>query len=162
MQNKNVSLDLLLSPKGVTVFGVLGVVAVCVSFYFFYLVSVQSKWVGTYARVTDGAVVHYGRRPHYYKVRLQYKYQVEGSEYTGECELSPANSSLSEEANSMLATYFPNGRALEIYYDPAKPRNSIGNKDEPKQNGWRFLAFGIISLAASFLINWLAMNKRSV
>lgn len=160
MLNRNSKIEQLISPQGVIIFGAIGIISICVSVYFFHLVSVQSKWVGTYAKVTDGAVVHFGRRPNYYKVRLQYKYAVDGADYQGDCELSPQNSSSVEEANSILAKYFPNGRALEIYYDPANPKDSLGNKAEPNSKGWQFLVGGILSFVVAFLINWLIGKKR--
>lgn len=160
MLNRNSKIEQLISPRGVIIFGAIGIISICVSVYFFHLVSVQSKWVGTYAKVTDGAVVHFGRRPNYYKVRLQYKYAVDGADYQGDCELSPQNSSSVEEANSILAKYFPNGRALEIYYDPANPKDSLGNKAEPNSKGWQFLVGGILSFVVAFLINWLIGKKR--
>ncbi len=159
MLNRNSKIEQLISPQGVIIFGAIGIIAISVSLYFFNLVSVQSKWVGTYAKVTDGAVVHFGRRTYYYRVRLQYKYAVEGKDYQGECELSPQNSSSVEEANSILAKYFPNGRALEIYYDPANPKDSLGNKSEPNTKGWQFLIGGILSFIIAFLINWLIGKK---
>lgn len=160
MQNRNLKIEQIVSPQGVIIFGAIGIISICVSVYFFHLALVQSKWVGTYAKVTDGAVVHFGRRPYYYRVRLQYKYAVEGKDYQGECELGTQNPSLVEEADSMLAKYFPNGRALEIYYDPTNPKNSLGNKDEPNSKGWQFLVGGILSFVVSFLINGLLSRRH--
>lgn len=156
----NTKPNLLLSPQGASIFGALGVISICVSAYFFYLVSEQSKWVGTYARVTDGAVVHFGRRPYFYKVRLQYKYAVEGKDFEGECELSPQNTRSVLEANSILAKYIPNGRALEIYFDPRDPKNSQGNKAEPNLRAWQFLVGGVLSLLAAFVINSVSAGRK--
>ncbi|MDX2107736.1 MAG: DUF3592 domain-containing protein [Candidatus Melainabacteria bacterium] len=156
----NTKFNLLLSPQGASIFGALGVISLCVSAYFFYLASEQSKWVGTYARVTDGAVVHFGRRPYFYKVRLQYKYAVEGKDYQGECELSPQNTRSVLEANSILANYIPNGRALEIYFDPRDPKNSQGNKAEPNLRAWQFLVGGVLSLLAAFVINSVSSGRK--
>ncbi len=159
-QKSKSKFDLLISPQGAAIFGALGIIAIGVSMYFFYLVSVQSKWVGTYARVTDGSVFHVGRRPYFYKVRLQYKYAVEGKDYSGECELSPENTGSPEDANALLAKYTPNGRALEVYYDPKEPKNSQGNKAEPNLRAWQFLVGGILSLIAGFLINSISGKNR--
>lgn len=153
--------DLLLSPQGAAIFGALGIIAICISAYSFYLVSAQSKWVGTYARVTDGAVVHIGRRPYFYKVRLDYKYTVEGKELEGQCELSPENTRSVLEANSILASYIPNGRALEVYYDPRDPKNSSGNKAELNLHAWQFLVGGLLSLISALVINSVRVNRRS-
>ncbi len=152
--------DLLISPQGAAIFSAIGIITIGLSFYFFYLVSVQSKWVGTYARVTDGSVFHVGRRPYFYKVRLQYKYAVEGKDYLGECELSPENTASPEDANALLAKYTPNGRALEIYYDPKEPKSSQGNKAEPNLRAWQFLVGGILSLISAFIINNVSAGKR--
>lgn len=163
MQNQKAKsrFDLLISPQGAAIFGALGIIAIGVSIYFFYLVSVQSKWVGTYARVTDGSVFHFGRRPYFYKVRLQYKYSVEAKDYSGECELSPENTRSAEEANSILAKYIPGGRALEIYYDPKEPKNSQGNKAEPNLRAWQFLVGGILSMISALIINHVSINRRT-
>jgi len=160
MQNKKSKFDLLISPQGAAIFGALGVIAICVSVYFFYLVSVQSKWVGTYAKVSDGAVVHFGRRPYFYKVRLQYNYSVDGKNYSGQCELSPENTRSAGEANSILAKYTPDGRALEVYYDPKAPEHSQGNKAEPNLKAWQFLVGGVLSLISALVINTLSQGKR--
>lgn len=159
-QKSNPRFDWLISPQGVAIFGVIGGIAICVSFYYFYLFSAQSKWVGTYARVTDGSVFHIGRRPYFYKVRLLYKYQVEGQDYLGACELSPTSTASAQEANALLAKYIPNGRALEIYYDPKKPKNSLCRKAESNLRAWQFLVGGILSFIAAFLINRVSAKDR--
>lgn len=164
MQNQNLKpnskFNLLVSPQGAAIFLAIGIITIGLSFYFFYLVSVQSKWVGTYARVTDGSVFRVGRRSYFYKVRLQYKYAVEGKDYSGECELNPENTGSPEDANALLAKYTPNGRALEIYYDPNDPKSSQGNKAEPNLRAWQFLVGGILSLISAFIINNVSTRNR--
>lgn len=151
--------SLVMSPAGATLFMAAGIVAVCISFYMFFVGMSQNKWPGTYAKVTDGAVCHYGRRPYFYRVRLGYKYSVEGTEYTGSCDLNPTNPTSAGDANELMAKYWPNGRALEVYYDPKHPSTSVQDKGGASGNGAGFLIFGLLFVLAGFGIKRVTSNK---
>lgn len=143
----------IMSPAGASVFMAAGALAILISFYLFWQGAGQSKWSGTYGKVTYGSVCRVGRMPYRYSVRLGYTYNVEGKEYTGSCDISPENPTSPNDANALMAKYWPNGRALEVYYDPKHPSSSVQDKTGTSGNGVGFLLFGILFIVAGVGIN---------
>ncbi len=114
----------------------------------------QRTWTPAAGRVTENKVVRYhSRRSTSYSTYINYSYAADGVIYAaGPLEINKAKLYFSEgSAEEDLQENFPQGKSLDVYYNPAKPsQSSLGL---PGASGlaapivFLLLAAGLVSLA---------------
>lgn len=108
---------------------------------------------GTVTRTTVDEIAprQAGGRPTY-KLRISYRYAVGGKSYDGD-RFSFANDSPASRMNQFIVAErknYPNGKRLDVRYDPADPGNAVMDTSIA---GWRGVAaaFSVFFLAAALV-----------
>ena len=86
------------------------------------------------------------------QLNIQYRYDVEGNEYTGRYELPNDVDLLPELVESKL-NKFPLGQIVEVFYNPLKPEDA--SLEPGLQGDWLILALGIILILMGIVMFFL-------
>ena len=123
------------------------------------------KWAKTKGRITESKTMVTGSRPDsgtkagqsIRRIRIKYEYFVDGRDYIGarRCFSDYLPTKKKQEAQEIVE-YYPNGKEVEVYYKPFKPKLSVL---EPGLNvktalipflGFLPLIFAVITLLAGY------------
>jgi len=144
-------------PVGVALWFIVGLLGLVLSGFFYWIGVEQSHWVAAQAKAVDGWIWTRGRNTTYYVVALKYQYDVDGTAYTGECEMHPsyATKTLARDA---LEHFYTDGQTFIVYYDPGDPSQSTKDRTEASDKATAFLVGGAIFVLSALWIR--AAEKR--
>ena len=116
-----------------------------------YALAAQKRWTPAAGRVTENkVVVHRSRRSSSYNTFISYTYSANNALYgAGPLELNKYKLYFSEDgAWTDLRKHFPEGKSIDVYYNPANPyQSSLGLAGTPGLSvPIAFLLFAVVAV----------------